>query len=447
MYITRHISNLTYYDIIKITRGGNVSRGNDAIPTWSGFNYQGKIMLFYVLKLINQINKEKDGRVYAVNLEEIEDFCILCDSEYISFHQVKAWLSATKWSSYSTAMDKLIKHRNGSSNPTAKCYLMVAREVDDWDEDSNTYNASIELYKHDSKIIGVCDVSDLIIQEIKKYLVEKGYDENQFEIVYGELCLYLDDRIALMHKQGTKKRDYIISFSDFLDVIDQSVKKEYVRKEFYLKEKIYDYVMKNMEEALNNLCQDVCEVSLEDCSSVCAAKVAYERIMEISDYTKFFKVLNPDKIDGWDNSLAMAENFPIKGLQNEIYYLLYQSKSPEKISGDRNGIYLQSKYSNAPNGQIIPTLLDLTSGFRGKNKALQRIFQNIIQNTDIMDILEGNSITVIPGSYNGFLSQAQITSGWRKSNPEKISHYYREIELISTKELQDKFEENGGNHD
>ncbi|MDE7061691.1 MAG: hypothetical protein K2O73_00405, partial [Lachnospiraceae bacterium] len=144
-----------------------MGRGNDAIPTWSGFNYQGKVMLFYILNLINQINKDKDERVYSVNLEEIEDFCIIRDSEYISFHQVKAWLSATKWSSYSTAMDKLLRHRNESSNPTAKCYLMVAREVDDWDGDSNTYNMSVELYKHDSKIIGVCDVKDLIIQEIK----------------------------------------------------------------------------------------------------------------------------------------------------------------------------------------------------------------------------------------------------------------------------------------
>ena len=105
------------------------------------------------------------------------------------------------------AMDKLLEHRNGSSNPMAKCYLMVARDVADWDEDSNTYNASIELYKHDSKIVGVCDVKDLIIEEIKKFLEEKGYDENQVEIIYGELCLFLDDRIALMHKQGTKKRD------------------------------------------------------------------------------------------------------------------------------------------------------------------------------------------------------------------------------------------------
>ena len=424
-----------------------MSRGNDAIPTWSGFNYQGKVMLLYILKLINQISKEEDGRVYSVNLEEIEDFCILRDSEYISFHQVKAWLSVTKWSSYSTAMDKLLKHRNGSSNPMAKCYLMVARDVADWYEDSNTYNASIELYKHDSKIVGVCDVKDLIIEEIKKFLEEKGYDENQVEIIYGELCLFLDDRIALMHKQGTKKRDYTIPFSSFLNVINQSVKKEHVRNEFYLKEKIYDYIMENAEMALDGLCQDICEDSLEDCRRVCAAKVAYEKIMEISDYTKFCKVLNPDKIDGWDNSLAMAENFPMKGLQNEIYFLLYQSKSPEKILGDENGIYLQSKYSNAPNRKIIPTLLDLTSGCRGKRKALQRIFQNMIQNTDIMDILEGNSITVIPGGYNGFLSQAQITFGWKESNPEKINHYYREIELISSKELQDKFNENGGNHD
>lgn len=60
---------------------------------------------------------------------------------------------------------------------------MVARDVDDWDEDSNTYNTSIELYKHDSKIVGVCDVKDLIIEEIKKFLTEKGYDATQFEIL------------------------------------------------------------------------------------------------------------------------------------------------------------------------------------------------------------------------------------------------------------------------
>ena len=37
-----------------------MGRGNDAIPTWSGFNYQGKMMLLYVLELINQMAKDKN---------------------------------------------------------------------------------------------------------------------------------------------------------------------------------------------------------------------------------------------------------------------------------------------------------------------------------------------------------------------------------------------------
>ena len=57
-----------------------MGRGNDAIPTWSGFNYQGKMMLLYVLELINQIEQDKDEKIYSVELEKAEDFCIICDS-------------------------------------------------------------------------------------------------------------------------------------------------------------------------------------------------------------------------------------------------------------------------------------------------------------------------------------------------------------------------------
>ena len=42
-----------------------MGRGNDAIPTWSGFNYQGKMMLLYVLELINQIAKDKNKDIDA----------------------------------------------------------------------------------------------------------------------------------------------------------------------------------------------------------------------------------------------------------------------------------------------------------------------------------------------------------------------------------------------
>ena len=424
-----------------------MARGNDAIPTWSGFNYQGKLMLFYILNLINQIERNDDKRKYSVELEKTEDFCVICELEYISFHQVKAWLTTKKWSSYSEAMEKLLEHRNIRSNPAANCYLMVAREIEDWNDPSNVYNSSIEIYKYKSKVIDVCHVGKLIISEIEKYLAIKGYDISQSEIVYGELCLYLEDQIAIMHKQGRNKREYNIPFSCFIDIIEEALKKQRAREEFYLKEKVYDYIMENMKKALEDLCQDECGNSFLNCNKLCAAKVAHDKVMEISDYTNFCKLLNPAKIDGWDNPLALINNFPVNRLQIDIYDLLYQSKTPKKVFGDSNSIYLQSIFSNSKNGQIIPTLLDLTRGQRRKD-ALQRIFQNIVNNTDIIDFLEGNSITVVPGDYNGILSQAQITSGWRKSNPdEKVNHYYRDIELISSRELLHKFEENGGNYD
>lgn len=186
-----------------------MGRGNDAIPTWSGFNYQGKMMLLYVLELINQIakDKNKDIDAYSVELEKTEDFCIICDSEYKSFHQVKAYLSKDKWNSYSKAMDKLLKHRAESNNPTAKCYLTVAKEIKDWDDASNTYNVSVELYKRASKVVGVCDVRNEIDMEILAYLKSKGYSDKAEEIVYGELCLFLDDSIARMHKDNAIIRE------------------------------------------------------------------------------------------------------------------------------------------------------------------------------------------------------------------------------------------------
>ncbi len=188
-----------------------MNKGNDATPTWSGFNYQGKIMLLYILSLINQIEKNNDKRDFSVELERTEDFCIICNSEYISFHQVKAWLSTKKWISYRKAMKKLLEHRN-KVNPSAKCYLMVARGIVDWNDASNTYNLSIELYKYNSQIVGVCDVGKFIKNEIKEYLAGKGYDISQSEIVYSELCLYLEDQIAMMHKQGKKSGNIIFRF-------------------------------------------------------------------------------------------------------------------------------------------------------------------------------------------------------------------------------------------
>ena len=98
---------------------GRKKRGNEAIPTWSGFNYQGKVLLLYILKKINEISPLGTIGDYTVEIERQEDFVIICKGKSESFHQVKATLSKSKWSQHSKALDKLLENRNKSDNPTA----------------------------------------------------------------------------------------------------------------------------------------------------------------------------------------------------------------------------------------------------------------------------------------------------------------------------------------
>ena len=59
-----------------------------AITTWSGFIYQGKIALFYALKLLcDDLNTCSN---YRLQLDSLEDFAFLDGSSIVSMHQVKA---------------------------------------------------------------------------------------------------------------------------------------------------------------------------------------------------------------------------------------------------------------------------------------------------------------------------------------------------------------------
>jgi hypothetical protein len=75
----------------------------DASPSWSGFNYQGKVALYHALTLINAKPIDHDFSTTHLMLEANEDFEIIIADSPISFHQVKAYNSNT-FSEYSDAL-------------------------------------------------------------------------------------------------------------------------------------------------------------------------------------------------------------------------------------------------------------------------------------------------------------------------------------------------------
>ncbi|MND82605.1 hypothetical protein D3C76_677150 [compost metagenome] len=75
----------------------------DASPSWSGFNYQGKVALHYALTLINAQPVAHDFSTTELMLEANEDFEIVVNGASVSFHQVKAYNSST-FEEYSDAL-------------------------------------------------------------------------------------------------------------------------------------------------------------------------------------------------------------------------------------------------------------------------------------------------------------------------------------------------------
>ncbi|HDF2340848.1 TPA: hypothetical protein PC598_000375 [Morganella morganii] len=78
----------------------------DASPSWSGFNYQGKVSLYHALKIINQKPAEDDLSNFSLMLENTEDFEIIENRNAITYHQVKAY-NSTSYSKYANALLEL----------------------------------------------------------------------------------------------------------------------------------------------------------------------------------------------------------------------------------------------------------------------------------------------------------------------------------------------------
>ncbi len=103
----------------------NQKHPHSAIPSWSGFVYQGKVALLHSIHLISQ--KGDLAKNYKLQLDSIEDFAILnSNDEPLSIHQVKA-VNKDSFSSYKEAFDK--QKKKAREYPNAKVFFHTAVEI------------------------------------------------------------------------------------------------------------------------------------------------------------------------------------------------------------------------------------------------------------------------------------------------------------------------------
>lgn len=424
-----------------------MGRGNDAIPSWSGFNYQGKAMLLCVLQKINEIKQSGDIiQSYEVELEKTEDYMFLKNGIAEKLYQVKATLSKSKWSEYTKALNKLLSHRNSVGNPTASCVLVVAKDITDWTDPINVFQTTVSLYKYNSEVVSVDKVKDCVISEIQKYLVHENKTCRNIEAVYGDLCVFLDDKIAELHMQGAKNRKHKVSFEDITRVILGALDKIEADYKYKLKEDIYMHIVRGLQSSMGAICDKGCSRNFGDCDENCAVKEAHRRILEVPDFTMYCKIINPEKLDGWEDVMSLLNRVPSQEIENKILYVFHKSNNSELIKTNNNIVGMKSAFCSNPQGMIIPTLLDLNDPYSTRQKSLQRIFQSIRDNSDIYTYLVGNSLVADGHTFYGDISQAEISSAWSVANENRIDALIDSIEILSLKEVLKWFESEGGNH-
>lgn len=427
-----------------------MSRGNDAIPSWSGFNYQGKMMLLCVMeKIYSIIVSGEDISKYEVELELQEDFVFVEKGKYMQFYQVKATLSKSKWSEYEDALKKLINHRNSSNNATANCYFVVARSIGDWTSSLNPYKSSVNIYKYNGNEVSVDGVKEPICTEIEKILDFKGINFENIEAIYGNLCIFIDDKVALMHTQGAKGRKHKIGLNEFLETTLDAVDRIDAEKEYVIKEKAYEHMIDGLKKSLRDICQQNCHENYEDCERECALKTAYKKILELTDLRKYCKVINPSIVDGWEDEMSYVEYFSKSKIKQYILGIFLESNNSELIEGKENTVGMHSGINPLSQGIVIPTLLDFAEPFDSIENSMQNKLQNLRDNSDVLDELVGNSITVESNNYfsEKSMSQTQITSAWETFDEKEINNTPCDIGFVTVKDLRKYFKDNGGNHE
>lgn len=389
-----------YSEANKIVPLGNKSfNDNDAIPTWSGFNYQGKGIILRAIQLLNELwereisetEVEQLMKDYSIEVELREDFVLNHKKIPIEYVQVKATLTEETYSGYAMAVKKLIDHRNEGINPeNAKCILMSAVEIRNWNID-----CSVSLYKYQGKCIGLLKIPKIIKNEISNLLekMKLPIDDFRVEIIYENLCGVLDQRVREIH---INKEGYCL---DLHQDIFKNIKLFYSKQEknalFTAYELLYDKICSDLIRVIDLRCEECREGYTEYSCETCPIPSMKNNFIA-TNLLDYVHVLNPSKsID--TGALEQIRNIATTFSDKELKHLLNQFEFAHVDNYRWCPTY--HMLDMGKENYIIPTLLDFSS--ENFEKSISSTLSGIIENVKIRNIIDGKALTVVkPGSFD-----------------------------------------------
>jgi hypothetical protein len=183
---------------------------HDATPSWSGYNYQGKLALHYVLCHIRGRLRADPTHTFhgdSIVLENNEDFELFVDGEVVSFHQVKA-LEKPSFSSYDDALFGLVLNLYNQPGPLGYIHTWKIINLPDGKSLQQAIKDFIEelIAEHDAM-----PVSSTIFKAVNatpdrnktSKIIKQAFDELTVDQVYEALsAIVADPSLALSRIQS-----------------------------------------------------------------------------------------------------------------------------------------------------------------------------------------------------------------------------------------------------
>ncbi len=364
---------------------------NDAIPSWSGFNYQGKVMILCVLQKINDnLSKGYNNfKQYCVELEKLQDF-IFKESEIpISLWQVKATLSKKTLNSYNDALQKIIEDKQKCGNNSVKCFLISAVEIKDWNI-NNIYSSQVSLYKYNdiedgiSKCIKVCEVDVFIKKELKITLKHLLIDNKYIQQIYLILCQFIDMKVAQFHDIG-QTSTYEIYFSEFIQHIKEYNKYLTEMQALIEKENCFKRIANLIKDSINSFCEEECNMELGDCFNECGVLRIYQYLQSI-DLIEYMKIILPDKHGNDIHEFGIADSC----LYSENICEIFKDSEYKATFQDGGKIFIKV---NKGKVEVIPTLMEFRRNKRNQEKRISQKLKDIETNEFITNKIKNGILS------------------------------------------------------
>lgn len=369
----------------------NAGSLHTAITTWSGFVYQGKVAIYHVLRLLEDLDRSSD---YVLQLDSLDDFAILQNGTRISLHQVKA-LKSRNYSTYREALEKL--KNNALSRRCNDAYFHAAQQITNkTPENIEQDHSPVKLYRYGRdpycSVDGLQGIDCKIENKLKTLLVNIWQNDisKQSDDYAHKARIYLDQLVlkkvldihGIVHKNLLSDRQaaytQTIPFSEFVTILEDDLNQKDIGEDYYF------YVLLN---DLHRYYQDYCIENEEGLSENELKKLSCCMWMieglDKGAMVQFIRNIMPHRGFKFDSLSEYKDNtFNKEEIQDAFLAMLHKLKQPELSPR----FFLQWRTNDR---SFAPTIINTGTSLAGT--VCKKIVENALD-TDLNVMFERSSL-------------------------------------------------------